>query len=121
MSNHEDLEAWKQSIELVDQVYELCKVLPVDERFGLVLQMQRCAVSIPANLAEGCSRDSTKDFLKFVSIARGSLAELSTFIVIVKRRDFVSPDKFESIDELIQRCGRLIGGLRRSLRNKLSK
>jgi hypothetical protein len=50
MSNHEDLEAWKQSIELVDQVYELCKVLPVDERFGLVLQMQRCAVSHSSQL-----------------------------------------------------------------------
>jgi four helix bundle protein len=121
MSNHEDLEAWKQSIELVDQVYELCKLLPTDERFGLMLQMQRCAVSIPANLAEGCSRDSTKDFLKFVSISRGSLAELSTFIVIVRRRGFVTPDKLEPIEELIQRCGRLIGGLRRSLRNKLSK
>ena len=120
MSNHEDLEAWKHSIELVDHVYDLCKHLPTDERLGLVLQMQRCAVSIPANLAEGCSRDSTKDFLKFVSIARGSLAELSTFIVIVKRRGFVSANELEHVEIEIQRCGKLIGGLRRSLRNRLS-
>jgi four helix bundle protein len=60
--------------------------------------MQRCAVSIPANHAEGCSRDSMKDFLKFVSFARGSLAELSAFVVIVKGRGFVPPDKLESIE-----------------------
>lgn len=121
MSNHENLDAWKQSIELVDEVYEICKLLPPDERFGLALQMQRCAVSIPANLAEGCSRDSTKDFLKFVSIARGSLAELPTFIVIVERRDYVPPERLERVKQLVETCGRLIGGLRKSLRLKLSQ
>ena len=121
MSNHENLEAWRTAIELVDNVYELCKILPADERFGLISQMQRCAVSVPANLAEGCSRDSTKDFLKHVAIARGSLAELETFLVIVKRRGFVDPTQLESIKDQSLLCGKLLGGLRRSLRNKLSQ
>ncbi len=62
MSDYKQLDAWKQSIQLVDCVYDMCKLLPSDERFGIVPQMQRCAVLIPANLAEGCGRDSTKEF-----------------------------------------------------------
>ena len=71
MSSHRDLEAWRRAVGLVDQVYDLASA---DERFGLVSQMQRAVVSVPANIAEGCGRDSTKDFLCHSSIARGSLA-----------------------------------------------
>jgi four helix bundle protein len=74
--SHEDLEVWRRGIELVDAVYDICKELPTDERFGLVSQMQRAAISVPANIAEGCGRQSTKDLLRHLSIAQGSLAEL---------------------------------------------
>ena len=76
--NHEDLRVWQEAIELVDCVYELSANLPKDERFGLVSQIQRAAVSIPGNLAEGCGRETTRDLLRFVAIARGSLAEVKT-------------------------------------------
>jgi four helix bundle protein len=57
MHTHEDLDVWQQGIALVDDVYDLCKGLPSDERFGLISQLQRAAVSVPANIAEGCGRD----------------------------------------------------------------
>lgn len=90
MSSHQDLEAWRSAIGLVDMVYDLAKQLPTDERFGLISQMQRAVVSVPANIAEDCGRDSTKDFLRHLSIARGSLAEVPTFLVIIRRRGFAT-------------------------------
>ncbi|QEG37822.1 four helix bundle protein [Bythopirellula goksoeyrii] len=120
MSDFKQLEAWKQSMQLVDQVYDLCKLLPTDERYGIISQMQRCSISIPANLAEGCGRDSTKDFLRHVAISRGSLAELSTFLTFVQRRRFVTPESVTTIEEQLETCAKLLGGLRRSLRRKLN-
>ncbi|MCG8448039.1 MAG: four helix bundle protein [Pirellulales bacterium] len=120
MSNHEDLEAWQRSIDLVDRVYDLARKLPTDERYGIVTQIQRAAISVPANLAEGCGRDTTKDFLRHVSIARGSLAEVSTFLTIIRRRKFVAESELKPIESELQTVGRLISGLRRSLRHKIN-
>lgn len=119
MSSHQDLEAWRSAIDLVDMVYDLAKQLPTDERFGLISQMQRAVVSVPANIAEGCGRDSTKDFLRHLSIARGSLAEVSTFLVIIRRRGFATSLEMDEINAQLDKVGRLTAGLRRSLRSKL--
>jgi four helix bundle protein len=117
--SHEDLDVWQQGIELVDGVYDLCKQLPADERFGLISQLQRSAVSVPSNVAEGCGRDSTKDLLRHLSIAQGSLAELRTLLEVVRRRQFVSDSLLMSLDAQAKRVGRLLVGLRRALRKKL--
>lgn len=117
--SHEDLEVWRRGLDLVDHVYDLCRQLPADERFGLVTQMQRAAVSIPANVAEGCGRESTKDLLRHLSIARGSLAELRTFLVVVKRRGFAVLEEIDATDREAALVARLLIGLQRSLRRKL--
>ncbi len=78
MRNFRDLEIWRESIKLVGEVYKLTETLPDSEKFGLVSQMNRCAVSIPSNIAEGCSKDSQKDFTRFLKISLGSAFELET-------------------------------------------
>lgn len=117
--SHEDLKVWRVGIDLVDAIYDLCLSMPAAERFGLISQMQRASVSVPANIAEGSGRDSTKDLLRHLAIAQGSLAELRTLLLIVRRRNFVAADELEAVDALASRVGRLLVGLQRALRKKL--
>ena len=76
--HYRDLEVWQRAMDLVEQVYRIAKTLPAEERYGLTSQIQRAAVSIPANVAEGHGRTHRGDYLHHLSIARGSLAELET-------------------------------------------
>ncbi len=82
---HKDLDVWKESIELVLEIYSISNNLPSDEKYGLMSQMKRAAVSVPSNIAEGAARKSTKEFLRFLDIANGSLSELETQLIIVNR------------------------------------
>ncbi len=110
---HCNLEVWKQSMELARNIYRKTKKFPADERFGLVVQMRRSAVSIPSNIAEGACRGSRKDFIRFLMIARGSLGEIETQSYLAKDLGYL-----EDIDEIIQltnRVFRLICGLISSL------
>lgn len=91
MRSHEELDALRLAIELVDDVYEHTSLMPNGERYGLVTRMQRAGVSVPANIAEGCGRDTTKDLLRHQSISQGSLAELRTLMVVARRRRFLPP------------------------------
>lgn len=106
---HEQLEAWKVSMQLVKSVYQLTGDFPDEERYGLAQQMRRAAVSIPSNLAEGAGRNGDKEFLYFIGIARGSLAELDTQLQLALMLGFLNSehDAFESAD----RVGRLLTGL----------
>ena len=81
---HRDLVAWQLSMDLVEQIYLLTASFPSCEKFGLVSQMRRAAVSVPSNVAEGAARNSSKQFLQFLFIARGSLSELQTQICLQK-------------------------------------
>ena len=117
--NHEDLRVWQEAIELVDRVYELTGHLPPDERFGLISQIQRAAVSIPGNLAEGCGRETTKDLLRFVAIGRGSLAEVKTYLIIIERRRFAPTKAIATVQEQANTVGRLMTAFRRSLIKKV--
>jgi len=78
MRAHEKLKAWKLSMQLVREIYELTKQFPKEELFCLTQQMRRAAISIPSNIAEGSGRSSTKEYAHFISIARGSLSEVET-------------------------------------------
>lgn len=78
MKTHKDLEVWKESIDLTNEIYSLTKTFPKYERFGLSSQMQRSAVSIPSNIAEGAARGSDKEFIKFLNYSIGSASELET-------------------------------------------
>lgn len=90
---YKNLEVWEKSIELVKEVYVITKSYPNDEKFGIVSQMRRAAVSIPSNIAEGSTRYSDKDSSRFIDIAIGSIAELETQLIISKELGFVG-EKF---------------------------
>ena len=82
---HEDLSVWQQAMSLVEQIYACSSTFPGDERFGLTAQLRRAAISVPSNIAEGAARRSTPEYLRFLSIARGSLSELDTQLQIADR------------------------------------
>jgi four helix bundle protein len=84
MQTHKDLQVWKLSIELVNEIYLFSKKLPREEQFGLISQMRRAAVSVVSNLAEGAARKSTKEYIRFLYISLGSGSELDTLMLITK-------------------------------------
>ncbi|MBB4768122.1 four helix bundle protein [Xanthomonas sp. LMG 8993] len=89
---HERLMAWRDAMSLVEAIYRLSHDFPDSERFGLTAQMRRAAISVPSNIAEGAARRSTAEYLRYLSMARGSLAELDTQLQIAARLQFGSPD-----------------------------
>ncbi len=118
-NTYRDLEAWKESMELVVSLYELSQHLPASEQYGLTSQMRRAAVSIPSNIAEGQSRRSNKEFLHHLSIARGSLAELETQLILCVRLNFIQRDQAKQVWRHAELSGKLINGLMRSLERKV--
>ncbi len=111
MSSYKDLLVWQKSIQLVTEVYRLSKTLPKEEVYGLVSQMQRAAVSIPSNIAEGHDRNSDKEFSQFLCIARGSLAELETQLIIAKNLDYINQEQMTYISNNCYEIGKMINGL----------
>ena len=111
-----DLIAWQKSIQLTKIVYQVTKAMPDTERFGLISQMRRAAVSIASNIAEGNARQTLSDYIHFLVIARGSLAELETQITIA--RELKMLQETDSLIELLEETDRLVQGLIRSLQNK---
>jgi len=115
LSTYRDLRAWQEAIKLVEAVYKVTQAFPQEERFGLCAQMQRAAVSVPSNIAEGYGREHRKEYLQHLSIARASLMELETHIIIVDKLGYVSHDDFKDLWEQAQVAGRILRGLTQSL------
>jgi four helix bundle protein len=113
---HENLEVWKDSLDLVESIYRLSATFPPDERFGITAQLRRAAVSVPSNIAEGAARRSTKEYLRFLSMARGSLSEADTQLKIARRLGWTRVDA--SIDELVDRVFGKLTGLMNSLETR---
>jgi len=114
---HERLEVWQDAMELVTLTYQFCLKTPNSEKFGLISQMQRASVSIPSNIAEGAARDTTKDYLRFLVIARGSLAELETQFKICDRLGFHADS-----ETTLQQCNKVfakLSALIQSLKRKM--
>lgn len=112
IQTYKDLDIWKRSLILVKNIYTLTSDLPGEEKFGLVSQMRRCAVSVPSNIAEGAGRGSQKDFAQFLRVSRGSLYELDTQLLITQ--DVYNKDTEElrkEINELIRMTTSLIKSL----------
>jgi len=103
MRNFKELLIWQESMKIVKEVYQLTKCLPIEERFGVVTQMQRAAVSIPSNIAEGCSRKSQKDYKRFLEIALGSAFELETQLLITIEVGYFKRTNIEHLFELINK------------------
>ena len=112
--NFRELEVWKESFHLVKEIYIMTSNLPDSEKFGLLSQIRRCAVSIPSNIAEGSGRTTDKDFLNFLSIALSSAYELETQLLLIADLFAIEIDEVLSTLRSIQRK---IGGLKRKLNN----
>lgn len=110
---HERLDVWRDAMALVESVYEVTARFPNDERLGLTLQLRRAAVSVPSNIAEGAARRSTAEYLRFLSMARGSLAEIGTQLEIAERLGFRTPDP--ALDAQLDRTFARLNALIRSL------
>lgn len=114
-SSYKDLKVWQRSKELVLTIYTLTKPFPKEEVYNLTSQMKRCAVSIPSNIAEGHRRGSNKEFIQFLNIAHGSLAELETQLIISSDLHFVRTTVSEPVLNEIEEIGKMINGLINSL------
>lgn len=118
IKTHKDLDVWKESMNLVKEVYKLTKGFPEEEIYGLASQMRRAAVSIPSNIAEGGARNSDKEFIQFLYVSLGSLAELETQLLLSRELGFL---KNEEINGNIERARKLLLGLIKYLRAKSVK
>jgi four helix bundle protein len=116
--SYRDLLVWQKGIALVKQVYQMTGQFPAHERFGLTSQMQRAAVSIPSNIAEGQARQTTREFVQFLSYAEGSAAELDTQVVIAGELGYCDPVEAEAMATHIQEVRRMLYGLRRKLTSR---
>ncbi len=110
---HYKLEAWKAAMALVKIVYETTQTFPREEVYGLTAQMRRAAVSIPSNLAEGAARTGPREFAQFLSIAKGSLSELETQLLISAELGYL--DKKHGVFQLTEEVSRLLSGLHRNV------
>ena len=109
---HQRLDVWRDSMELVTPVYRLTATFPAEERFTLSAQLRRAAISVPSNIAEGAARRSTPELLRFLAIARGSLAELDTQILLAHRLGLAEPDA--DLTQLLDRTFARLNALIRS-------
>jgi four helix bundle protein len=118
--HYRELIAWQKAMALVREVYQLSDLFPKDERFGLTSQIRRAAVSVPSNIAEGQGRDSTREFIHHLSIAYGSLMEVETQVLIGLDLGYVEKATVSRFLKESSETGRIINGLMRSLRRKLT-
>jgi four helix bundle protein len=116
--NYKDLVVWQKGISLAKTTYRLTTKFPAEERFGLVSQMRRAAVSIPSNIAEGQARHTTGEFIQFISHAEGSTAELETQIILSIELGFADSKSAKVAFALLDDIRRMLNGLRRKLSAK---
>ena len=116
MSDYKELEAWQIAMDLAQEVYRLTRDFPKEEIYGLTNQIRRAAVSIPSNIAEGASRAGSKEFLRFLHIARGSASELETQLMLAVKLGYLR-DSSELL-AILSSVKRLINGLIRPLKDK---
>ncbi|MBN1901764.1 four helix bundle protein [Candidatus Sumerlaeota bacterium] len=115
LKSFRELIIWKKSMDLAEQIYRVTEKFPKNELFGLISQMRRAAVSIPSNIAEGQSRNSRGEFLQFLGVARGSMAELDTQIELSGRLGFLTKEEEKTLNLRIEEISKMLSGLKRSL------
>jgi len=112
---HKNLEVWKQGIELSKLSYKLSEKLPSEEKFGLTSQLKRASVSIPLNVAEGAAKNTKKEFIHFLYIARGSSSEVDTLLILLMELQMVNIEDIKPLEELNDRINAMLNGLIKSL------
>jgi four helix bundle protein len=120
MKTHKDLEVWRGGIKLVEEIYQLTKHFPKEEIYGMISQIRRAAVSVPANISEGAARNQTKDFIRFLRISQGSLSEVETLLYISVLLGYLQQDQIIKPEERIKKLtNQLIGLINALTRNYL--
>ncbi len=112
---HHDLEVWQKAMDMVAEIYRLTAQFPPEEKFGLVSQMRRAAISVPSNIAEGSAKQ-TGNFRRHIEDARGSLAELETQLELALRLKFVDSAQAQQLQHLLIPIGKMLTNLHRSLK-----
>jgi len=111
LKTHKDLKVWQQSKDLVSEVYKMTAAFPKEELYSLTAQIKRSAISIPSNIAEGAARESNKEYIRFLYIALGSLAELDTQLQIAKDLGFIKSDEYKKVSVKLNEIGKMLSGL----------
>ena len=115
--NFRELQVWQKAMDLVVLVYQLTAHFPKEEKYGLISQIQRCAVSVPSNLAEGSGRVSDKEFQHFISIAMGSAFELETQMILAFRFKYINETQMAVFESMVKPVQKMCFGLYNSLGN----
>lgn len=111
MKTYRDLIVWQKGMDLVEDTYELTKAFPAEEIYCLTQQLRRCVISIPSNIAEGYGRNHTKDYIRFLQIASGSLFELQTQIEIAMRLHYIDENRYTPVNNLSVEIEKMLAGL----------
>jgi four helix bundle protein len=113
--SYRDLDAWQLSMEIVVEIYRITKAFPAEEKFGLTAQLRRAAVSIPSNIAEGHDRLGAGEYRRFVSVARGSVAEAETQLAVSVALGFIAENDIIRVSSQLTRASKMLFSLYRSL------
>jgi four helix bundle protein len=116
--SHRDLKVWQIALDMTETLYRVTADWPKAEQYGLVSQVRRAAVSVPANIAEGAGRRTPGEFMHFIGIARGSLAELETLLIIARRLGYIEEPSFRAIMDDLFELGRMTTGLLKSISDR---
>lgn len=115
---HKKLDVWTTALDFAQQIYKITERFPAKEQFGIASQIRRATVSIPSNIAEGAARQTKKEFIQFLYVAKGSLSEVDTQMEIAKGLQYLSQPDWATLNGKLERIDRMLSGLIRSLRTK---
>lgn len=118
MTNYQDLQVWRKALDWAETVYAATSRWPKDERFGLISQVRRAAVSVASNIAEGAARRSTGEFIHFVGMAQGSLAEAETQLILARRFDYLTDADAKSLQAASAEISRMLAALSSALKRR---
>ncbi len=115
VKSYQDLVVWKKAVDLAEMVYRVSASFPTDERFGMTSQVRRAATSVASNISEGAERRGSKEFLHFLGLARGSLAEMETILIPAQRLGMADPEQVTELLAQAAEIGRMLSGLKSSI------
>ena len=113
--NYENLEAWKEAVNLAILIYKETKSFPKEELYGLTSQLRKSIISVSTNIAEGAGRSSRQEFIRFINIALGSLNEVESLVCVARELGYLKEDKFGLLKKQIKKVGSLLGGFKNYL------
>jgi four helix bundle protein len=119
IESYQDLDTWKLGMEIAEDCYRLTRNFPKEELFGMTFQIRKASPSVPANIAEGYGRESTRDYIRFLQIAQGSLKENETHLILSSRVELGQPQQINPILEKCYRLGKMLHNQIRSLQRKV--